>query len=198
MRVFKLLIVLSALVRTTTVADQKNASKVEMPTLDDPCNVGGAIYSDCKEQTQGKSYYDFSDCMQKVGIYSNRNGDLCCPSTDPSKEYYDCEPTPAPVPEFAQDKRALYIASTVGPVATILGCVAAICCWKNRKRLDNTLTQRAYRAGGAVGGHANDNSSITAPLASSAVNIYSESKRMRSEERPAVVVEESVLGSFVG
>lgn len=88
------LMMFSSGVAGSFITDQKNISKVEMPTVDDPCNIGGTIYSDCKGQTQGKSYYEFSDCMEKVGTYSNRNGDLCCPDTDPTKEFYDCQPTP--------------------------------------------------------------------------------------------------------
>ncbi len=120
----------------SVVADQKNVSKVEMPAVDDPCNVGVNIYSYCQNATKNIPT-NFHDCMEKIDIYSTRAGDKCCPDPDPKKDYYDCEPVP-------EDKRALYIASTVGPFAAVLGCMASICCWKNRNKLKEFVTFRFF------------------------------------------------------
>lgn len=107
-----------------------------MPDLSDPCNVGGAIYVSCQSATKGLPYASFIDCMEKQGSYSNRDGDKCCDVAD-EVQYVDCEP-PKP------DKKALYIAATVGPFATIVSCITALCCWKNRNKLKQFLTLRDF------------------------------------------------------
>ncbi len=116
------------------VAEHPSTSPV-MPDLSDPCNVGGDIYNQCNSEVS--TDYEMKTCMEKTDTYSDRAGVPCCSVADPEVQYVVCE-TPKP------DKKALYIAATVGPFATMVSCIAAVCCWKNRNKLKLFLTVRDF------------------------------------------------------